>query len=84
MDNVLADLVEVFMANFVQVSLKQSSKRVVKDSLQDKAVCGLKLAPGPPRRTVPIVPPTKLLILTLAVTLLVNKGKNKALGIFRH
>ena len=82
-DNLLVDMVQFFVAKVVD-SLRKSSKKAVKDSLQDKAVCGLKLAPGPPRRTVPIVPPTKLLILTLAVTLLVNKGKNKALGIFRH
>lgn len=82
-DNLLVDMVQFFVAKVVQDSLRKSSKKAVKDSLQDKAVCGLKLAPGPPR-TVPIVPPTKLLKLTLAVTLLVNKGKNKALGIFRH
>ena len=86
-DNLLVDTVQFFMAKVVQDSLRKSSEKAVKDSLQDKAVCGLKLASAPPNRTmltIPIVPPTKLLKLTLAVTLLVNKGKNKALGIFRH
>ena len=85
-DNLLFDTVQFFMAKVVQDSLRKSSEKAVKDSLQDKAVCGLKLAPGPPRTmlTIPIIPPIKLLKLTLPVTLLVNKGKNKALGIFRH
>ena len=85
-DNSLVDTVQFFVAKVVQDSLRKSSQKTVKVSLQDKAVCGLKLAPGPPRTmlTIPIVPPTKLLKLTLAVTLLVNNGKNKALGIFRH
>lgn len=56
MDNVLVDPVEFFMANFVQVSLRQLSKRVVKDSLKDMAVCGLELAPGPPRTAVLTIP----------------------------
>lgn len=40
-------MVQFFVAKVVQDSLRKSSKKAVKDSLQDKAVCGLKLAPDP-------------------------------------
>ena len=87
-DNLLVDTVQFFVAKVVQDSLESHQRKLSKTVCKTKHfVCGLKLAPGPPRRTVltiPIVPPTKLLKLTLAVTLVVNKGKNKALGIFRR
>lgn len=63
MDKLLVDPVQFFVAKVVQDSLKKSSKQVVKESLQEKVVCALELAPGPPKTTmltVPTVLPTKL------------------------